>query len=71
MKRILAVDAYVTDIFVKVAEKLLAFQQFRTHYQVLEVRKYKISLSPKTMNVPLRFTIQNVFITLQAWLMVR
>ncbi|XP_050462487.1 polyisoprenoid diphosphate/phosphate phosphohydrolase PLPP6-like [Cataglyphis hispanica] len=37
LRKVLAVDAYLTDVFVKFIEKLLPFKQLKVHYQLLEV----------------------------------
>lgn len=42
MRKILAVDAYFTDSFVKIVEKFLAFRSLKTHYKALEVIKYNV-----------------------------
>lgn len=42
--KILAVDVYMTDQFVKTMEKILTFRQLKTHYKMLEVGKYHIHI---------------------------
>lgn len=37
MRKVLAVDAYITDNFVKATEKFSAFRSLNTHYRALEV----------------------------------
>lgn len=40
VEKLLSVDIYMTDQFVKAMEKFLAFRQLKTHYKLLEVRKF-------------------------------
>ncbi|XP_051172096.1 polyisoprenoid diphosphate/phosphate phosphohydrolase PLPP6 [Leptopilina boulardi] len=37
MRKVLAVDAYITDNFVKAVDKFLPFRSLKTHYQALEI----------------------------------
>lgn len=38
LRKVLAVDAYLTDEFVKLTEKLLPLKRSKVHYRLLEVR---------------------------------
>lgn len=40
VEKLLSMDVYLTDQFVKAMEKLLVFRQLRTHYKLLEVGKF-------------------------------